>query len=48
MTRRQRRFHAALWIVLGPALLAGFVALVWSGPTLPAAPSTPPATGAVP
>lgn len=33
MTRGQRRFHAGLWLILGPALLVGAALLLaWRPP----------------
>jgi hypothetical protein len=43
MTRSHRRWHAWLWLVLGPVLVAGFVAALAARP----APIAQPAPAAV-
>jgi hypothetical protein len=44
MTRHHRRWHAWLWVVLAPLLVAGFVAGLLARPT----PATQPAPLAAP
>jgi hypothetical protein len=46
MTREQRRFHAKIWLVLGPVLMLGLAALVAGRPASVDSPK--PAAGARP
>jgi hypothetical protein len=45
MTRNHRRWHAGFWLVLGPVLVAGFVAGLLARPTPVAQPAPSAAPG---